>query len=175
MSATEKNMELLRKLKALAEQGVGGERENAQRLLSRLMKKYGVEDADLSDDIPEEHGFTYHNPQERALLHQLFDKIVTGREIYRYVHGEGSKTKLFVACTKAEAIQIEVEYEFYRELWREEADWLFRAFIQKHRIFDTKPGHSTSEISDEDLLRLTMMMAGLKDATPLAMITEGGD
>ena len=36
MSKTE-NMELMRKLKALADRGEGGEKENARRLLNRLI------------------------------------------------------------------------------------------------------------------------------------------
>lgn len=32
---------LLKKVRALAEHGVGGEAENAEKLLARMMKKYG--------------------------------------------------------------------------------------------------------------------------------------
>ena len=33
---------LLKKVRALAEHGVGGEAENAEKLLARMMKKYGI-------------------------------------------------------------------------------------------------------------------------------------
>ena len=33
---------LLKKIRALAEHGVGGEAENAEKLLARMMKKYGI-------------------------------------------------------------------------------------------------------------------------------------
>lgn len=46
----DKKKQLLNKLKALAERGVGGEKETVQRKLKELMKKYGVEEADLSDE-----------------------------------------------------------------------------------------------------------------------------
>ena len=40
---------LLKKIKALAERGVGGERENAEALLARLMEKYDVSEEELSE------------------------------------------------------------------------------------------------------------------------------
>ena len=46
----DKKKQLLNKLKTLAERGIGGEKETAQRKLEELMRKYGVEEADLSDE-----------------------------------------------------------------------------------------------------------------------------
>ncbi len=172
MSIDERNLELLKKVKKLAEQGVGGERDAAQALLSRLMEKYDVAELDLSDDALEEHGFTYKTPYERKLLHQLFNKIADDRECYRYKGGKGSRTVIYLKCTKAEAVQIGIEYDFYKALFAEEVNWLFRAFVQKHEIFDMKPGHKTSEISNEDLLRLNAIMAGLQDKSPHALIED---
>ena len=51
--ADQKN-NLLRKLRALAERGEPGERENARAILAGLMAKYGVEEADLQDDALDE-------------------------------------------------------------------------------------------------------------------------
>ena len=39
---------LLKKIRALAEHGVGGEAENAEKLLARMMKKYGISKRTLS-------------------------------------------------------------------------------------------------------------------------------
>ena len=41
---------LLKKIRALAEHGVGGEAENAEKLLARMMKKYGISEAELDED-----------------------------------------------------------------------------------------------------------------------------
>ncbi len=172
MSTDERNLELLKKVKKLAEHGVGGERDAAQALLSRLMKKYDIAEIDLSDDALEERGFTYKTPYERKLLHQLFNKIADDRECYRYRGGKGARTILYLKCTKAEAVQIDIEYDFYKALFAEEVGWLFQAFVQKHKIFDMKPGHATSEISDEDFLRLSALMAGLQDKSPHAPIED---
>lgn len=39
--------ELLKKIKALADRGIDGERESAQTLLARLMEQYGISETEL--------------------------------------------------------------------------------------------------------------------------------
>ncbi|MBQ7251462.1 MAG: hypothetical protein IJS32_02545 [Kiritimatiellae bacterium] len=51
MSDREKIISRLSKMKALADGGVGGERENAARLLEEVAAKYGIE---LDDIVPDE-------------------------------------------------------------------------------------------------------------------------
>ena len=63
----DKKKQLLNKLKALAERGVGGEKETAQRKLKELMKKYGVEEVDLSDEKKENFKFKYKNKFEKQM------------------------------------------------------------------------------------------------------------
>lgn len=42
--------ELLKKIKALADSGVGGEKENAQKILAGLMKQYDISEEELSEE-----------------------------------------------------------------------------------------------------------------------------
>lgn len=56
----EKKIELIKKLQRLAERGVGGEKEGAQKKLQQLMKKYDIEESDLSDDKLEDHEWKFH-------------------------------------------------------------------------------------------------------------------
>lgn len=72
----EKKLELMKKLMALAERGVGGEKEGAQKKLEQLMKKYKIEEADLTEEKTEDFDFRYKNEFEKRLLRQLFYKIV---------------------------------------------------------------------------------------------------
>ena len=51
---------LLKKIRALAEHGVGGEAENAEKLLARMMKKYGISEEELDEETRVRHDFTYH-------------------------------------------------------------------------------------------------------------------
>lgn len=56
---------LLKKVRALAEHGVGGEAENAEKLLARMMKKYGISEAELDEETRVRHDFTYHGGRKR--------------------------------------------------------------------------------------------------------------
>lgn len=135
----DKKKQLLNKLKALAERGVGGEKETAQRKLQELMEKYEIDENDLSDDKKEKYQFKYKNEFEKKLIKQIayrtFKKEWSER-MYTYSRGRGKRSIMLIECTKAEEIQLRIEYEFYKDLWKEEAEFLFNVFIQKHRIFD---------------------------------------
>lgn len=56
---------LLKKVRALAEHGVGGEAENAEKLLARMMKKYGISEEELDEETRVRHDFTYHGGEEK--------------------------------------------------------------------------------------------------------------
>lgn len=40
-------MDVIKKLKALSDRGINGEKENATKLLNKLMKKYGITEEEL--------------------------------------------------------------------------------------------------------------------------------
>ena len=163
---SDSKQELLRKLKALADGGVGGEKENARRILQRLLDKYDVSATDLDDDILEEHTFKACGTRERTLLIQVCYKVTNGgRRIYYRTKGAGSRSEILCDCTKAEAIQISVEFDFFRELWKDEEDMFFRAFIQKHRIFSDEPGDG-EELDPDELERMVGMMRTMQDKSP---------
>lgn len=55
---------------------MGGEKEGAQKKLQQLMKKYDIEESDLSDDKLEDHEWKYHNDFELRLLKQTIYKVL---------------------------------------------------------------------------------------------------
>lgn len=63
--------ELLKKIKALADRGVDGERESAQTLLARLMEQYGISETELEEERRETAWFPYSQETERRLLNQI--------------------------------------------------------------------------------------------------------
>lgn len=150
----QKKIDLLKKLKNLAEQGVGGEKETAQKKLKQLMQKYDVEEEELSDETEEKYEFTFHGEFERRLLLQVGYKIL------------GKRTTRIIECTKAEALQIRIEHEFYCDLWKEEQDFFFECFIQKHRIFtednEEKAGKNR-KMTREELIRMGTAMGAMQD------------
>ena len=165
-----KKIELIKKVKALADRGVGGEKEDAAKLLEKLMKKYGIEEADISEDIEEIQSFSYHGEFEHRLLLQIFYKhfpdITENRGRVRTLpYGKGSRSTFFISCTIAQGIEIAIEFDFYRELWKEEVNFFYQAFLAKHDIYPQEAYEHPSELSLKDSYRMKMMMEGLSDKT----------
>lgn len=167
---------MLKKLQALAERGVGGEKETAKKKLAQLMEKYNIEETDLDEEKMEVHDFRYHNEFERRILRQLFYKIVPDfrKHTYTYRYGKGSRSICGIRCTKAQALQIQIEYDFYCGLWGEEVWFFLEAFIQKHRIFAQvkEENRNGDEMTLKDAIRMAAMMDGMQDREIIPMIEE---
>lgn len=119
----EKQKALLQKLKALAERGVGGEKEGAERKLKQLMAKYGVDQLELEGDQVSRYEIKYRGEFEKRLLSQIIYRARNDKEgQYHRRYGQGSRSILIVECTKAQEIQIRIEFEFYRDLLKEEQE-----------------------------------------------------
>lgn len=67
--------ELLRKLKKLADEGIGGEKVNAEKKLNKLMSKYGISETELLEDKIETMEFIYHGVEQKRLLIQIIYKV----------------------------------------------------------------------------------------------------
>lgn len=164
MSSTKKD--LLKKLSVLAERGVGGEKESARKKLNELMEKYGIDDAELSDEEKRLHTFKYRTAFERRLLIQIAAKINHEIMIYR-THQDKC---LLMDCTNAEDVQLRIEFEFYRQLWKEEQDFLFTCFVQKHELFRNDPDAPKTAVDAETSLRMLSVMRGLQSGRPVPLL-----
>ena len=77
----ERILQKIRRVQALAERGVAGEQESAAATLDRLMKQYGITEAELEEERREMAWFRYTTPIERKLLSQVIYSV-TGRAAY---------------------------------------------------------------------------------------------
>lgn len=104
--------ELLKKIKALADRGVDGERESAQTHLARLMEQYGISETDLEEERRETAWFRYSQETERRLLNQII-YMVTGRSGFGCVGSYSGRRRkeTGVNCTAAERLEIEFPSE----------------------------------------------------------------
>lgn len=89
---------------------------------------------------------------------------------YTYRCGKGSRSIRGVECTEAEGLQLQIEYEFYKQLWQEEMGLFWSAFIQKHRIFSMRPEDTGSDEpmtpeKMEEIMRMSQMMGAMQDKT----------
>lgn len=164
------NYDLLKKVRALAERGSEGEKQNARKILNRLIKKYGIDERELDDEYISEHEFRFKGEFEKLLLAQVKAHLTPYLRLYTYKRTSG---KAYMECTDREAIIVSIEFDFYKMAWKEDVRFFFEAFIQKHRLFDTSPGAGTNEIDDEKYMRLLSLMNGIQYRSNKPRLTDG--
>ena len=71
----------LKKIKALAERGVGGEKETAMRMYEDLKARYELEDEEIMLDAVTLHWFGYATELEEELLTQFSTRSRAARHI----------------------------------------------------------------------------------------------
>ncbi|MCD7955898.1 MAG: hypothetical protein LUG93_09160 [Lachnospiraceae bacterium] len=174
---TEKKKELLRKLNALAERGVGGEKETAKKKLEKMLAENGISSIEELDEEKKEYFlFSYNGKHEIKLLKQCVYKVLgAGDEIIAY-HSKGTKQKIGYYCTKAQKIEIDLEFDFYRKAFYEELETFMEAFIQKQQIFPPDaPLMDTEKLTEEELRRyekIVEMKGAIERKTRVRMVEK---
>lgn len=146
----------IKKIKALAERGVGGEKSTAEQKLKKLLEENGIVSLDeLEREQAEFELFSYNGKYEKKLLMQCMYKVLKDLDFKTY-HRRGTKQKVGIYCTKAEKIEIQLEFDFYKNALHEEMDRLVRAFIQANKIFPDNTPYDDSELTEEDIKIMSM-------------------
>lgn len=170
--------ELIKKIKALADGGVGGEKENAQKLLAELMLKYDIKEEEIAEETVKDFDFTKPNFfMAGELMTQVLYSII-GKELGEdkgIYHWKGSK-KLFIRCTTAEFLEFEAKFNFYMFHFKKEAKRYYSAFVQANKIFPpvekTKERDEDYKLSNEDVAML--MLAENLERHDYRLQIEGG-
>ena len=152
----ERILQKIRRVQALAERGVAGEQESAAATLDRLMKQF-----------------------ERKLLLQVIYSV-TGRAAYGCVgkYTGRKRKKVGIECTAAERLEIQFDYDFFREALEEEMDRFYSAFLIKNGIFPPEGKERDElppprEISREEALKLEALMMGMDHHTRRSALESG--
>lgn len=160
---------LLQKIKALADRGESGERENAAALLEKLMNKYGISEEELDRERVRDYFFPYKQETERRLLLQII-YAVTGKAAAATVgtYTGRKRKKLAVECTAAESIEIEAFFSFYRAAFEKELETFYSAFYMKNGIYpppDKSAGQDYEELTAEErerYMKAAQMQIGME-------------
>lgn len=99
----EKIAEKLKKIKALAERGEGGEKETAMKMYRELAEKYQISEEEIDAEHLEKRWFAYKDEQEEKLLLQIFYKVTGSTEHYVYTGKYKRRKKRGCVCTELEA------------------------------------------------------------------------
>ena len=154
----------LAKVLALSQQGVGGEKTNAEAILEAGLAKHGLTIDDIGHDSnPLMHEvvrwYTYRTAHDKTILTQCMFKLrnVSGELEYRAMKG---KKTVGYSATVLDHLEIDAMYSYYRRLYAEELELMLTAFISKHNLYCSES--STSDKVDLDKqMRILEMMKGL--------------
>ena len=141
--------ERLLKIYALAQQGVGGEKENAEAILQRALtaNNLTIEDLLKGQNYKYRRWFKYSNIAERTLIVQILCKI-QNKSMLSVSIASNSK-EIGVELTHQETVLASMLVDAYLMAFRKEAKklqkkqqeekkLLLTAFIHKHNIFSNQ-------------------------------------
>lgn len=151
------------KIKELANNGVGGEKVNAEKLLKKLLYKYKITENDIKSDVLQMFTLTFRSKLERRLLMQVIVMVRNSNQIEHRIYRKQVDLKLSVA----EYLEISEIYDIYRKELDKNIETLFLAFIFKNKIHRTNHNDDTkTELTTEEERALFQMMRGF-DSTPI--------
>lgn len=138
----------LDKLKALMERGVGGEKENAEKILKKILKKQGknFEEFVANKDNKERtyiYSLKYKTQYEKQLLLQIIHYVLNSSTI----RATSRNNTIYTQLTAYQHIEITTIYTILKPKLKKELDITLKAFIIKNRIFS----QSVSKVDNEDL------------------------
>lgn len=168
--------ELIKKIKALADGGVGGEKENAQKLLAELMLKYNITEEEIAEETVKD--FDFIKPKffmAGELMVQVLYSVI-GKEMRKNKGIYCWNRKHYIRCTTAEFLEFEAKFNFYMFHFKKEAKRFYSAFVQANKIFPpvekTEERNKDYKLSKEDVAML--MLAENLEKHDYRLQIEGG-
>lgn len=166
--------ERLLKLYALAQRGVGGEKQNAEKILNRLLLENGmsIEDLERTENTKRERGFVCKDDAHYTVLIHIIGKVINQTHIVGY---KSRRTKkYYVELTDQDYITVSMLWDIYGKAFlqqkkelkkkhREEAKNLTIAFVLKYNLLPEKQSTSNGSGKKYDMDALIRTMAGMPD------------
>lgn len=119
----------------MAESGIGGEKENAKRILKDLMLKFNIKEDELEEEYIKEFDikmpkfFNAVNLAAQIIYSIVGKEIDSGKGLYK------KKRKYSIKATTSEFLEFEAKFKFYFYYFKKEINRFFEAFIQRNEIF----------------------------------------
>lgn len=127
----EKAIKLAKKLKALAERGIEGEKNNARVRLDALLKQYGLEEYQIIEGL---------RTFERTTLNEgsvILERIIKSVNPDAQIMVKQFKTKLIleVILSDIEYREIRQKYKFFWRAYNRERKLLLTSFFNRHYAY----------------------------------------
>lgn len=174
----------LKKIKALAENGIGGEKTGAIELYNKLLAKYELSDSEVTEEEVERHWLRFKSEIEKRLLIQIAYKV-TGDPVFWEKTDKRNKI-IGIECTEFELDQIQFYYSFYKEHLKEELELFMSAFFNTNNLFPDETARcylKAQELADESdskrdlakIAKIMMMSEAIDKKTPNLQIGMNDD
>lgn len=156
-------LNLIRKLKELADRGEGGEKDNAANKLQSLLDKHGISLEDINEDVLKEREFTLKQHQIKFFVQVAYSCFGKETTIYKYQNEKKRKeVKRFLKLTDAQFIELTAKFDFYWDKYEKDLEIFYSAFIQKNELY--VKGSSSNDLTQneiEEINKVRAMMYGL--------------
>ena len=131
----EKLLSMARKLKALAERGVDGEKELAEEKYNEYIKKHNLHDSDINPEM-NRRVFTVTDSDYQDVL---LNVILSVNPFTKH-----SSTKNAIQCylDHEDFTEVTQKFEYFSKMLRIEKELLMTAFLSKHKEFFEPDTHS---------------------------------
>ncbi len=161
--------DLARKLKALADKGVGGEKTNAVVMLQKLLDKHGLTIEDIEGEKIQGFDIRIQKAQKQ-FFYQVIANVVPGEEpvIEKYTY---RRSWYRVNVTATQWVEIEQKFRFFWREYQSQIGIFYKAFIQRNKLYRTLTEEERAAKKDEDDelteedIRMLEMMRGIKPAS----------
>lgn len=170
-------IERINKLQKLADQGVCGEKINAQARIKEIMQKYGITDEDLEKEDLKDYYYANKNKYEDHLMMQICAIVNRSRKVGILIRDIPKKDQrilkqafgfvptFHVKCTKAEIIEIESMFDIYKRSFEEQLDTFLYAFLMKNNLLvDADPDEKPTAEQSQQAFMAMMMAEGISKA-----------
>ena len=156
------------------------EAENARRLLEAELQKHGLTFDDIREENKRTRMFKYNSNEERTLLIQvLVNYLGSKSDAFSKSTYNKYKKQVYIDLTDMEYIDISNMYDFFKAQFRKERKRLLqdmiKAFVQKHRIFDSTPQECQDddrEIDWEEMQRIFALSSTMEDVAFRKQLTK---
>lgn len=149
------------KILTLARRGIGGEKENAERMLNNLLKKYSLTLADLEDDEKIQVDLRFKGKHERDILVQCVYSTIKGWDQMAY---SDNRRGLFrVKVTKAEGVELALKWNAHRKAFKKEVakqmNILMLAYVSRNHLYSDAAEDENNEESSLSLEDIEAIVA----------------
>lgn len=165
--------DVLLKLKALSERGIGGEKENATILLEKMMKKYNISEEELQEEETRPVIIELRNKTELRLCAQILWAYFNNTNLYKI---NKKRIKYYTELTSSQEIEFRYLLSVYFENFYEEEESFLIAYVHQNNIFPKNNNQikERSELTDEDIkkykkasfMKLGIEKANIRKALP---------